>query len=569
VSGDGIGSSGFTLNRWTRIAFWALLGVVVLVRVRSVFTQSLNWDEFALLQRAVATARTGMVEGGGRPGLATLVLVPLADGCRLAVDALVEARLLWTVIVAAGAAAFWILLRGLLPDSPHRWSSLALGMGLWIMAPAFLLSSTQVRTDQPAFAFALLGGAALVASRCRTSWAAPAGILMATAFLFSQKAGYVLALVGVLAAGQLLVRKEWDLRREAVRVGLAAASFLLILLGYGALIRSMGSSATVVPGAGQFETFRFYEEMVGWREYGQMLPLLVPQLLVLAGLGVVSVDWLRGHRTHGREIVVAWAVLAVGVAVLLFHAGRFSYFYMILGLFPAAIGALVAGPILERLNSFVPRTAFLVVLWVPLSIGAVMVAGRLMVNDLEGQRATLAFVERNFSPEARGYDAVGVFACRDDPDPFPVQFAEHVWALYGGADGAVRGQELIHEFRIRPISFMMLPLETASYPETVREFWETRYVPYFGEIRVPGREMEGPEGWRGSFEVLVPGAYRWRTEGSHPLQVDDEQVDADGIIHLGRIGVRALTLPNGGAGVLVLELTDPPSPGPDLFFRGF
>ena len=33
--------------------------------------------------------------------------------------------------------------------------------------------------------------------------------------------------------------------------------------------------------------------------------------------------------------MVAWAVLALGVAVLLFHAAAFSYFWMTLGLFPA------------------------------------------------------------------------------------------------------------------------------------------------------------------------------------------------------------------------------------------
>ncbi len=554
---------------WT--AFWTLVAAMAAVRLGSVFTHEVNWDEFALLQRAVLTERTGAVVGGGRPGLATLALVPFAAECRNAVDAIVQARLAWTALVALGAVAFWVLLRQLLPDSRHRGTSVALGFALWVLSPAFLLSSTEVRSDQPAFVFALLGGVALVHSVNRVPWAGIAGLLMATGFLFSQKAAYVMALVGLLAVGQLYLRSDWVGIREARRGLFLAAGFLATTTAYATYAYVTGGSSTVVPTGAQFSVFDFYREMVGWRFYAELLPLLVPQFLAVGALILATAIWAAGHRERGRELLLGWVVLALGVVVLVFHAGRFAYFLMIAALFPAMVGAFATEAILGRTTRFLPRAAFLVLMWTPIVLGSLLVAQQLLHDRVERQRDTLAFVERNFDADATGFGGVGAFACRADPDPFPVRFAQHVRAEFWGLDGEARGLELIEQFRERQVAFMILPLESHAYPQVVRDFWDSRYVPYFGSLRVPGVQVRGGTGWAGGFEVLVPGEYRWDAEPgtSGHLLVDDQAVEPGDRIRLTSAGVVQLALPVGGAGTLVLALDEAPSPDVGPFFRGF
>jgi hypothetical protein len=224
---------------------------------------------------------------GGRPGLGTLILIPFADGCRNAIDALVQARVLWTAMVVASAVAFWLLLRSVLPPSPHRAVALATGLGLWVLAPAFVRFSIQIRTDQPAILFGLLGGLALIASRRRIHWAPIAGLLLGIGFLFTQKLLYIAGLVGVLAIGQLLILDDWRTRREVWRAGLAGAAFLLVVLGFRAVMTRAGSPPAMLPIAGPLNEFAFYRERFGWWQYIAMLPTLIPQM-VAAGACLVA-----------------------------------------------------------------------------------------------------------------------------------------------------------------------------------------------------------------------------------------------------------------------------------------
>lgn len=406
-----------------RAAFWAILLVVALGHVVAVFTENVNWDEFALFARAERAARTGVVGGGGRPGLGTLVLVPLARGCSNTVHALAEARLGWTLLVGASGVAFWFLLRAVVPRSRHAWAATATGVGLWVLAPAFLRYSLQVRTDQPAILFGLLGGLALVASRRRLPWAPAAGVLFAVGFLFSQKLLYVGGLVGVLAAGQLLLRQgELHLRRDALRVLLTGGVFLIVALGYREVMGRVAGTPTMLPVAGQLRTFEYYRAGVGWRYYRLMLPTLLPHLLLLGSLVAVTLAWVRARDGHGRELLVAWGVVLTGAVVAVFHAARFPYFYLVLGLFPAAAGALVVGPVLARLRSRTGRRTLMGLVWVPLALGGLLQTALLTIDTQARQRASVAFVHESFPASARGFDGYGIFRCRHDPDPFPVFF---------------------------------------------------------------------------------------------------------------------------------------------------
>jgi hypothetical protein len=551
------------------VAFGALLVAVLAVRVLAVFTENVNWDEFALLHRAAVSLQTGQLAGGGRPGLGTLLLTPFATACSNAIDALVQARLLWTAMVAGSAVTFWFLLRSVVPPSPHRWAAVATGLGLWVLAPAVLRYSIQVRTDQPAILFGLLGGLALVASRRHIFLAPLAGALFAIGFLFSQKLLYVAGLVGVLTIGQLLILGEWRTRRELWRVTLAAASFLLIVLGFRVVMSTIGTAPALLPVSGALNVFEYYRETYGWRLYRAMMPSLLPQFVAVACLLAVTSAWSRKPGRHVGEVVTAWLVLLVGIAVLFIHAARFPYFYMVLGLFPATVAALVLGPSLERIGTRTGQRLLLSVIWIPLTVFGLQQALRTTIDTQRLQRESLAFVDRNFAPDARGFHGQGAFVCRSDPDHFPVRFNQNVIAEFDGEDGSERTRELIDEFRTRPVVFLIMPYDL--YPRELWEFWRTRYVLYHGAVHVPGRRLRGEPGTSGTFEVIVPGEYVWRPSSpdSGPLHVAGLLVDAGSSVVIREPGVYAVGLPAGGEGMFVLALPDPPAPDHTPFYRGW
>lgn len=560
------------LARWARGALLALLLVVALAHIASVFTLNVNWDEFALLDRAERSLQTGSVLGGGRPGLGTMVMMPFAAGCRDALRALLRARLLWCAVVLAAAGAYWALLGRMLRTSGNRWSAAATGLGLWVLAPDFLRHSLEVRTDQPAILFGLLGGLGLLASVRRTWWALVGGGLLGIGFLFSQKLLYVAGLVGVLTVGDVLVRSDLDAARELKRAVLALSGMLLVVLGFRGVLDLLSSPpSAILPVSSALNTFAFYGEVVGWRQYRSMLPLLLPQVIVLGVLLIVTIDWARKPGRHGAEILTAWGVLALGVAVAIFHKGRFPYFYLVLGLFPATIGALVTGPMLERLDRSAERVAYLAVVWTPLVLVGFMQTA-LLTEDTQGRQAeALAFIDRNLALPARGFDSYGILSCRHQPDRFKVRFGEQVRADFTGQEGAANIQDMLREFRTRPVVFMIPPYHPQIYPSAITGFWASHYAPYRAGVWVAGRGLAGPPGFGTTFEALADADYRWlpdSTRSGVPLDVDGRLLDPGDSIRIDA-GRHDLALPEGGKGLFVLRLDDPPAPLAMSFFWPF
>ena len=83
-------------SRRMRILLLALVAALyAATRFAAVFTVAVNWDEFALLDRAANAVETGALESGGRPGLATLILMPFAASCENEIETVRHARLLW------------------------------------------------------------------------------------------------------------------------------------------------------------------------------------------------------------------------------------------------------------------------------------------------------------------------------------------------------------------------------------------------------------------------------------------------------------------------------------------
>ncbi len=550
-----------------RVALVAFLVVIALVHGRALFTENVNWDEFALLQRAEIAARTGVISGGGRPGLGTLILLPFAHACANAARSIIHARVLWLVFVLGGAAAFVLLLRAMLPVDRHRWSGTATGLSLWVLAPDFLQHSIQVRTDQPAIFFGLWGGVCLVASRKRLPFAALSGVLFGVGFLFSQKLVYVAALAVLIATIAEIRARDLHVARELWRAGLSLLAFAVSLASYWALLSFAAEAPTLVPLEGALNAFAYYREFYGWNFFLDMVPTVLPQTATLAALVALTAAWAAGARPgNGSQILAAWGVALLGVAVALFHAGRFPYFYMVLGLFPAVVGALLVGPFLEVVRTRWVRVALITPFGAVLFMFAAAQSAASTADTVSHQVASIDFVNRNFTAGHRGFDGLGVFACRHDPEPFPVRFRQHLEAAREPDGGTSLGRDLVEKFRTRPVTFMIPP--DLRYPDLLHEYWQPRYLQYWESIWVPGR-MVGASGESTlTFDAPATGIYRWETAepSARSLSVDGRVVaPADTItLHQGR---HEVTVSGPVSGRIVWSLGEAGRPASRLFFR--
>src|SRR5262245_45691700 len=101
---------GLATRRAAGIAFAAGLGAFLASRAASIATPAVNWDEFALLDRVARTARTGVPETGGRPGLAEWLLLPIVSACSDEIATVQHARWLWLGLTLAFLAGLYALL---------------------------------------------------------------------------------------------------------------------------------------------------------------------------------------------------------------------------------------------------------------------------------------------------------------------------------------------------------------------------------------------------------------------------------------------------------------------------
>jgi hypothetical protein len=159
--------------------------------------------------------------------------------------------------------------------------------------------------------------------------------------------------------------------------------------------------------------------------------------------------------------------------------------------------------------------------------------------------------------------------CRPDPDPFRVRFHQTVVAEFGGERATANMRDLLAEFRTRPVSFMILPDNAGGYPREIVEFWLTRYVPYRASALVPGRAVRGEPGTSGTFEVIVSGEYIWRPSPDEvPLEFDGQLLEPGATVTVAEPGTYRIGLPQGGGGMIALNLREPPAPDPQ-FYKGW
>lgn len=547
----------------------AALAAILGIRLWAIHTDNVNWDEFALLARAMESVRAGELQGGGRPGLGTLLLVPLIQECRDALAVVHRARWLWTGITVALVLGFWFLLRATLQDFPFRNHSALLGVALLVLVPVFMRWSIQVRTDQPAIALGLWGGVALLASRRSLGWAAIGGVLFGVGWLFTQKLVYVAALTGLLWLGTFLRSDDRNWGRFVGGGVLVAVAAGAVVTGFHLLAEARfgGSQPTSV--AGGMSVFSFYRATLGYRVYIGMLPTLVPHVL----LGALLIFALLKGETRGSPehhlLLLSFAVLNLGGVVTLFHAAAFPYFWITLGLFPATAIALGTPALMKSLTPGRARLVFdggivlLVLVALPASI-------LLLKNSQDIQAQSLSFIEENFEIDDNGFHPESALFCRQDNRPFPTYFLQHINRLFYGDSAEQNIAGFLEEFRERPVIFILDSYRLAQFPPEVQDFWNRAYVPYAPAVAVPGREVHLTPDAGTLFEVVVEGQYRWWPAESTPLavlRVNGQLLDPYSSVIL-MPGMYELEALGRADGIIAMDLPVPPSDSLAPFYHG-
>lgn len=553
----------------------AAVGAWLALRWLTIERVAFHWDEFALFDSVARSVRDGVLRSGGRPGLAQLALMPLVDGCRDEIAVGRGARLLWLGLTSITLAGVFALLAELLRERPQRWRDAALGLALLALLPVFLETSIQVRTDQVALAGAAWGGLLLLRSQRAPGVALSAGLLFGLGWLGSQKLGYGAALMGLLAAGRTLASGDLTPRRGAWRAALALSGFATVLLCYRAfsmwaftLPETHASQHLVAPqlAAARDFVFPFYRHTIGYGQYAELLPTLIPHGLLLAGLVAASVlAWRR--RGELRWLGLAWSVLALGLAVGLFHAAAFRYFWMTLGLFPAVAGALALEPIRRELLAGRPRwqRPAEALLWLALALPALAAQVLLLRDSQDVQLRSLHFVHRNFAEREGGFQPEGAVFCAP-PQPLGIWFSQTLYQRFEGPHREAQIAWVERNFRKQPVHYLVQSFRLNQFPLELRRFFAEHYQPYRDSVFVAGSQVRGRSGQALSLELLVPGPYRWLPrDGRTPLRIGDASLAPGARIELDA-GTHPARLEGDGEGVLVLAVHDAPATSPLPFY---
>lgn len=550
-----------------------VIGVVLwtIAHLFWIFRAEVNWDEFALLARARDSLVQGELLGGGRPGLATLILMPLVDGCRDTLALVQNARLLWTPFSLGILVAFWWVLYELFENRDSRARDALIGVALVALLPVFFKFSVQVRTDQPALALGLLGGVALLGSRREPLYALLAGALLAVGYTSSQKLVYVAALVGLLGIADVFINGRPDWRRDLVRSVLVIVGAVATLFLFRSVVAVFAAPSGGLDVGGQMNVFAHYRRTIGYSHYLRLIPgLVVPLgLCVLVLAAATKSIWSRDQ--NWKTGLLAVAIVILGLAVGAFHAGAFPYFWLTLGLFPATVIAC-GMPMLRSCMRGRTRRRLSVFLGTTFLATAVVAAIELSGDGQELQRETQQFVTSNFGSAAPGFHTTRALLCRAEAG-FPTYFSQSIYFRFmTGPESRQRQREdeFIESFRDREVAFIVRTFRIDQFPERIRQFWNSHYVPYWGPLLVPGIRVNGSGGQEMTFEVLVPGEYTLHSS------------DPDGLLEIGggRLGtgervslrkgeyvVRGIRTPQGS--MITLDLPSPPGHTTDRYYSRF
>jgi len=495
--------------------------------------------------------------------------MPLVDGCTDAVAAVRLARLWWAPFTLGMFAGFWFILVRLFSDRLQATSHALIGVSLIALTPSFLRFAVQVRSDQPAIAAGLIAGALLIDSRRHIRLALVAGLLFGVGFLFSQKLAYVAALVSLLVAADIILKGDFQLRRELWRLLAVAGGFLGAVLIYRVCLSLfLGTPPTMMDVGRQMDVFGYYRETAGHRYYRNMLPYLVGPIGLL-GLQLILLPSALRRGGQDRLLAGFWImVLGLGLGVGVFHAAAFPYFWMTLGLFPAT--ALAIGlPFFLRLPTWT-RRLFSGPFWAVFIVTAVIVGVTLSHDAQATQRTTLSFVRANIPHHLEGFHPTRALFCRELDDPLPTFFTQSIHFEFSGEGASEAVDRMIAQFRDRPIGFLVHTFRYSQFPDEVRRFWAEHYVAYSGPIHVAGTSFDDMDPEELEFEVLVPGTYAfYSNDALSRIRIGIRELGPGDTIRLGIGNYTIDRVLTTGSALFALAIPAPPGPIKADFYQAY
>jgi hypothetical protein len=384
--------------------------------------------------------------------------------------------------------------------------------------------------------------------------------------LCTLKGVYVGALVGVLVVFHRLMGDRGSLTKDGLRASTFLLSAAMIWLAYKGLVTFGFDKAQLQSVETQFESLKMYGSQLNYRLYPYVAHDMIPHGVVGLGLLGATAPALRARLAGSHEILAAWIILAVGVGVAWFHETCFAYFWMTIGLFPAAGAAVALGPIREAIAKDGTKLPLIALIhlssWLLLSAQSVPTGLDVLKNTLRRQRDSMDFVERNFRRDSLGFHVEGALTCREPKNHFQVYFSPHIFHAFYGANAERNIIDFLDEFRDRPVEFIVRSPREIQFPTVIQDFWSDHYVHYKAGVLVPGFSLEPGSK---EVEVLVAGEYRWRPakEGSASLVLQNQEVAADGTV---RLDQGMLTLEAPTKGVLHLKQKEAPESASPYFY---
>jgi hypothetical protein len=527
-----------------------------------IFSEAINWDEFAMLDRAERTYRFGKVVGEGRPGLISIILVPFVRDCVDSIHSAVNARVLWQFITVSYLVGVYFLVRAWFRFSGRTESGNAQGiLALCLLAflPAFVTWSVQVRSDQAALAASVWGGVLLLSrSRVRATFA---GLLFAFAFLCTQKAVYSVALCGVLFATATASRaltdsgqRNFELVEAAKQLGTAAVAAVVAVGIYFALTPESlqaASGGSIVSG---MERMKLSRSTQGFRIYTIHADRLIVHWALFGALILWTARCIaRRDQSEAAVLATCWLSLALGVLVILFHGSSFPYFIMTAGLFPALALSMASGRPLELAGRL--TWPVLVSLAILITLQSAHESIEMLEDTQLEQRETLKLVHGTPLKSRRGYHVESALFCAHDPDPIPAMFSPDIWMHFRRSpDASSNTANFIEEFRNRPVAYIIYSHRLSQFPKEVLQYWARHYVWYKRSLYVAGYNITGSAGPQ-TIDVTVPGRYRWdllASQSRSELRVDSAIVKPNEEIQLGVGKYQVLILGADSEGQLIL-----------------
>jgi hypothetical protein len=314
------------------------------------------------------------------------------------------------------------------------------------------------------------------------------------------------------------------------------------------------------------DIFEFYRHTLGYDQHLAVLPTLLPHAVVFAGLGVASFLAIRQRQLDAR-LPLAWGSLALGIAVALFHAAAFSYFWITLGTFLSVAFGLALGPAREQLpvRYQAAATAFL---WCAIAVPGVVQSMALLDDTQAVQRESLRFVDSNFRAQDPGFHPESGVFC--SAQPMGTWLSQSIFQRVGARDARANIPRVIERFKAARIHYLVQSFRLNQFPPEIQRFFAEHYQPYRGSVFVAGRQLAGEAGEAMDFDLILPGVYRWLPyESPHSIRIDGREVAAGGTLALDASLHRAAFDTAGASGALVLALREPPGPAPLAFYKPY